>query len=273
MPLKEKKIRVAGCYANNRELWNNWAEMNYKTREYDVKGFLKGKKALYGIEKKALGKVKGKSLLHLQCHFGLDTLSWARLGASVTGVDFSPKAIALAKDLNARLGLDAKFINADVYDLPKKLNKKFDIVFTSYGVLCWLHDLDKWGKVISSFLKKGGTFFISEFHPFMILFDEEYQKVSYPYFPGKKPIVEICHGSYADRKSDFIHKSYEWPYPLSEVINALVSNGLRIVKMEEYPFTVWNYYKDMKKGRDGYWRMKDRKNAIPLMFSIKAVKE
>jgi len=266
-------MKISKYCANNRELWNNWAEINYKTREYDVKGFLKGRKALYPIELKALGNVKGKSLLHLQCHFGQDTLSWARLGARATGVDFSAKAIGMARDLNERLKLDAKFIRSDVYDLPKKLNKKFDIVFTSYGVLCWLYDLDKWGKVISGFLKKGGIFFISEFHPFMILFDEEYKKISYPYFKGKKPIEEICKGSYADRKSNFIHKSYEWPYPLSDVINALVSNGLRIERMEEYPFTVWNYYRDMKKGKDGYWRLKDQKNTIPLMFSIKATKE
>ncbi|HAD83115.1 MAG: hypothetical protein A2509_03910 [Candidatus Edwardsbacteria bacterium RIFOXYD12_FULL_50_11] len=266
-------MKAAKYYANNRELWDNWAEINYQTREYDVEGFLKGRRALYPIELKALGNVKGKSLLHLQCHFGLDTLSWARLGARATGVDFSDKAIGMARGLNDRLGLGAEFIQADIYQLPKKLHKKFDIVFTSYGVLCWLYDLDKWGKVISGFLKKGGTFFISEFHPFMILFDEEYQKISYPYFRGKKPIEEICRGSYADRKSKFVHKSYEWPYPLSDVVNALIKNGLRIERMEEYPFTVWNYYRGMKKGKDGYWRLNNQKNTIPLMFSIKAVKE
>ncbi len=142
----------------NRVRWNQLADVNVKSRYYDVDGFRCGKSSLKSIERDEVGEVRGQTLLHLQCHFGLDTLSWRRLGAEVTGVDFSPTAIALARELSREVGLEANFIEANIYDLPTVLEGQFDIVFASYGVLCWLPDLLAWARVAAHFLKAGGAF-------------------------------------------------------------------------------------------------------------------
>nr|HMQ81182.1 class I SAM-dependent methyltransferase [Ignavibacteria bacterium] len=139
----EKYIEV------NRDLWNKKTPVHVTSEFYDVASFKKGKSSLNPAELEALGDVSGKSLLHLQCHFGMDTLSWARLGAKVTGVDLADKAIDAARELNAELGLDAEFICSDVFDLKNVLDKKYDIVFTSYGTIGWLPDLDKWADIVS----------------------------------------------------------------------------------------------------------------------------
>ena len=134
-------------FAANQLLWNELTEINSKSRMYSLEEFIRGGISLDRIVREELGAVEGKSLLHLQCHFGMDTLSWARLGADVTGVDFSPKAISLAKEISRKIGIDARFICSNIYDLPDKLQDQFDVVFTSYGVLCWLNDLKKWGNL------------------------------------------------------------------------------------------------------------------------------
>ena len=130
-----------------------------------MESFKKGKSSLNFIELDGLGDVSGKTLLHLQCHFGMDSLSWSRLGAKVTGIDLSNTAIEKARELNTELGLDAEFICSNVYDLKEMLDKKYDIVFTSYGTIGWLPDLGKWGDIISHFLNPGGIFYIADVHP------------------------------------------------------------------------------------------------------------
>ncbi|MFX1317456.1 MAG: class I SAM-dependent methyltransferase, partial [Promethearchaeota archaeon] len=176
-------------------------DINVKSDWYDLEGFLEGKSSLLPIEIKELGDVKGKSLLHLQCHFGMDTLSWARKGAIVTGVDFSDKAIELAKELSNELNITARFIQANIYDIPNIIKEKFDIVFTSYGVLCWLPDLVKWAKVINFCLKPGGTFYIIDGHPFGALIDEKVEKrfqVGFNYFTKGRPTQWNEDRTYAD---------------------------------------------------------------------------
>src|SRR3954464_11903705 len=149
---------------SNRKLWNDWTGIHAQSEFYDVESFKEGKFRLHPIEKEELGDVRGKTLLHLQCHFGLDTLSWANLGAIVTGADFSDKAIDLARELSRETGLPATFICSNIYDLPAALEGQFDIVFTSHGVLGWLPDMPNWGKVVAHFLKPGGTFYVAEVH-------------------------------------------------------------------------------------------------------------
>ncbi|MHA1187498.1 MAG: class I SAM-dependent methyltransferase, partial [Candidatus Heimdallarchaeota archaeon] len=151
----------------NKKMWNEFAKEHFKTESnhYNVREFLEGKTTLRKYELEEVGDVKGKKLLHLQCHFGLDTLSWEREGAIVTGVDFSDEAIKLAKQLNKQANLKGDFILSNVYDLPNVLNEKFDVVYTSVGVLCWLNDLKKWAEVIAYFLKSGGIFYIHDGHP------------------------------------------------------------------------------------------------------------
>src|SRR5438067_5957834 len=175
----------------NRANWDAWAAINAASANYDVAGFKAGKLSLNRIEREELGDVAGKSLLHLQCHFGLDSLSWARLGAAVTGVDFSDKAIALARSLSEETGIPATFVQSNIYDLADNLTGQFDIVFTSYGVLWWLPDLAGWAKVVSHFLKPGGTFLLVEAHPIASMFDPDDPselKVKYPYFPSREPL-------------------------------------------------------------------------------------
>ncbi|MCZ7544594.1 MAG: class I SAM-dependent methyltransferase [Anaerolineae bacterium] len=150
---------------SNRALWDEWTGIHAKSAFYDLEGFKAGRLSLDRVAREGLGDVTGKRLLHLQCHFGMDTLSWARLGAEVTGVDFSEKAIALARALSAELSIPARFVCANIYDLPAALDGAFDIVFTSGGVLYWLPDLVRWAEIVAHYLRPGGTFFLADSHP------------------------------------------------------------------------------------------------------------
>ena len=156
----------------NQELWNQRTRIHKDSDFYNLSSFKKGENALTSIELAELGDVIGKTILHLQCHFGMDSLSWSRMGAEVTGVDLSDEAIKEANKLNDELGLNATFICSNVYDLKEHLDKKFDIVFTSYGTIGWLPDLDKWAAIISHFLKEGGIFYIADFHLVVLMFDD-----------------------------------------------------------------------------------------------------
>ena len=261
----------------NRDHWNELASVNVKSDFYDVEGFKKGKLSLLPIEREELGDVTGKSLLHLQCHFGLDTLSWARLGAKVTGVDLSDKSIDLARTISKETGIDAEFICSDVYDLPNALDKQFDIVFTSYGVLLWMPDLNKWASVVSHFLKPGGTFYIVELHPFVNVFDVEKDvtelKVKYPYFHSPIPDKWESDGSYADKDAALTHASYEWTHSMSDILNAMITAGLQIEFIHEFPYCCYQRFPFMEEYKDGLYHMTgDKEKMIPLMFSLKAIK-
>jgi SAM-dependent methyltransferase len=261
----------------NLKRWNELVAIHAKSDEYNLEEFLKGQTSLKSIEIDELGDVKGKTLLHLQCHFGLDTLSWSRLGAKCTGVDFAPEAVKLASELNDQLKLDAKFVEANIYDLPAKLDGEFDIVFTSYGVLCWLPDLVRWAEIIAHFLKPGGTFYIAEFHPFAWVFndnpDAKELEVFYDYFPQEEPTMFDDEGSYANPDAKIENTvDYEWTHSVSDIINSLISAGLRIEFFKEHDKTCYQQFPFVKKDNDGYYRLKNQKINIPLMFSIKATK-
>lgn len=230
---------------------------------------------LDSVVREGVGVVAGKSLLHLQCHFGLDTLAWARLGAHVTGVDFSDAAIAQARALSAELNLAANFVCCNLYDLPNYLSGQFDLVFTSHGVLSWLPDLNEWGKIIARFLTPGGTFYIAEAHPTAYIFDDENPsdlRVRYPYFHTTEPGQSIVQGSYADRSSSFQGVEYFWFFSLSDVVNALIQAGLQITELREYDFVAWQMFPFMEQTADGWWRLPNRFPTLPLMFSLKATK-
>lgn len=257
--------------------WNDLVEPHARSGFYDVEGFKKGRSSLDEIVLEGVGDVKGKSLLHLQCHFGMDTLSWARLGAEVTGVDFSPKAIGLARSLAEELKIPATFVCSDIYDLPNQLSGEegFDIVFTSQGVLCWLPDLKRWAEVIAHFLRPGGFFFIQESHPVAHIFDDENPtdlRIRYPYFLTE-PMRFEGESSYAVSHVETQNPvTYEWMHPMSEIINSLISAGLRISCLKEYPFIFDKRLPFMVKGEDGFWRLPDGREDVPLMFALRAGK-
>ena len=262
-------------YRTNLRYWNELVDIHAGSREYDLEGFLEGGSSLHSIELEALGDVSGKSLLHLQCHFGLDTLSWARMGAEVTGVDFSENAIQLARHLAERVRIPARFIHCNLYDLPEHLEGEFDIVYTSYGVINWLHDIERWGEIVHSYLKPGGTFFMAEFHPFMLVFEQEGEDlvVKYDYWHNPEPSLIEVDGSYADRDAVLVNREiYEWTHPLSDVLNSLIGAGLTLQEVNEYPFSVDEIWGNMEKGEDGDRRLRRKDYQLPLMFSVKATR-
>jgi 2-polyprenyl-3-methyl-5-hydroxy-6-metoxy-1,4-benzoquinol methylase len=261
----------------NRDRWNELTAIHARSAFYDVAGFRAGKCTLRPIEVEELDDVAGKSLLHLQCHFGLDTLSWARRGARVTGVDFSEEAIALARSLGRELGIPGAFVCSDVYDLPTVLAGAFDVVFTSYGVLCWLPDLRRWAAVAAHFLKPGGTLYLAEIHPFAMVFDDRTPgpelRVAYPYFHAPEPLRSEPQGTYADRRAQVQHTtSYEWVHSLGDVVGAVIGAGLRVEFLHEFPYCICGILPLMEQGPDGWWRLREGDGTVPLLFSLKATK-
>jgi 2-polyprenyl-3-methyl-5-hydroxy-6-metoxy-1,4-benzoquinol methylase len=255
----------------NKENWNDRVSIHKDSSFYDLKGFRAGKNMLNSIELDEVGDVSGKSLLHLQCHFGLDTMSWARLGAKITGVDFSNEAIEVAKSLSAELDLNANFVCCNVYDLKEHLTGQFDVVFASYGVIGWLPDLDIWAEIVHHFLKPGGMFYLAEFHPVVWMFDDDFTKLKYSYF--NEGVIEIDQeGTYADKNSDFKHKEYSWNHPMSEVVNALLRQGLQIELLNEYDYSPYDCFPDMIKNKEGNFQLKDYKNILPMVYTIRARK-
>lgn len=257
----------------NQRHWNDVTPQHVASESYDVASFKAGQSTLRSVEIDELGDVAGKSLLHLQCHFGMDTLSWARLGADVTGVDFAQEAVETARSLAAELGIGARFVCSNVYDLPEALDGQFDIVFTSYGVLAWLPDLTKWAEVIAHFLKPGGVFYIAEEHPIGGIFESSGANGdlawTYPYFGRSKPGMYECDCTYAGAKPD-AKTTYEWSHSLGEVVNVLIGAGLRIEHVHEFPFCMYRRFECMTRGDDGWWRLPESYGDMPMLFSIKA---
>lgn len=259
-------------FEENKKSWNKRTAVHKDSAFYDLDSFKKGKSSLNRIELEELGDVKGKTLLHLQCHFGMDTMSWEREGAVVTGVDLSDEAISLAKEINNELNLTAEFICCNVYDLKQHLDKKFDIVFTSYGTIGWLPNLDKWADVVSHFLKPGGIFYIADFHPALWMMDDDFKYIRYSYF-NAQVITEEISGSYSDRNAPIKSIEHSWNHPFTEIINSLLKYGLQITQFNEFPFSPYNCFNNMEQGSDGLWRIKGMNEKIPMMYSIKAVKQ
>lgn len=255
----------------NRQTWNEKVKIHSNSEMYDLEAFKKGKTSLMPYELHALGDVNGKSLLHLQCHFGQDTLSWSRKGAKCVGVDLSDEGIALAKSLNEDLKLDAEFVRCNVLETSEHIKATFDIVFTSYGVIGWLPDLKPWGQMIAERLKKGGIFYMVEFHPIVWMFDylEGKPVMKYGYMQDEA-IYEEYEGTYANQESKMISKEYGWNHGLSEVINALIEAGLKIEYLNEYDESPYNVLPDLVETKSGNYVTKNR--LYPLIFEIKATK-
>lgn len=245
----------------NRIGWDRRAKAHIGSAFYDVKGFLAGKTSLREIELRELSDVAGRSLLHLQCHFGLDTLSWARKGAICTGVDLSPVAIEQAKSLAQQTNLGTRFVCSDIYGFQRGDCNPYDIVFTSYGAVCWLPDLHRWAEVISSNLAMGGVFYMVEFHPIHDLL------AGHSYFTSKKPDVEE-EGTYTENSSDAVAEFATWAHPISNVVNALLRHGIQIEALKEFPFCPYNCFDDLEEREPGRYYRSHKGLDIPMVYSL-----
>lgn len=256
----------------NRQSWNNRTDAHLKSEFYDLDGFLKGKTSLNDIELNLLGDIRGKSILHLQCHFGQDTISLGRLGAEVTGVDLSDKAIESARQIAKADKSNARFICCDIYDLPNHLDETFDIVFTSYGTIGWLPDLDKWAGIVSRFLKPSGQFVFVEFHPVVWMFDDDFEKIGYRYF-NSGPIFETENGTYADKKAAITQTYVGWNHGIGEVVSSLIQNGLEVKSLEEFDYSPYNCFNKTIEFEPKKFRIGHLDDKIPMVYSIMAQKK
>ncbi len=258
-------------FETNRESWNKKVAVHAASDFYNLEEFKNGASSLNDYELNALGDVSEKSLLHLQCHFGQDTLSWSRMGANCTGVDLSDEGIKLAKGLSNKLELEAKFVCCNVLDVSNPISEKFDIIFTSYGTIGWLPDLNHWAEMIYERLKPNGVFYIVEFHPIAWMFDytSDPPKLKYGYMQ-KDAIYEEYEGTYANSNSKLISKEYGWNHSLSEVINSLINAGLKIELFKEHNASPYNIFPNLIKNKEGMFEMSNK--LYPLIFEIKASK-
>lgn len=256
----------------NKALWNQRTLVHRDSEFYNLEGFKKGDTVLTPIELGELGDLHGRSLLHLQCHFGMDTLDLARKGARVTGVDLSDTAIEEARKLSRELGIEARFVCCNVLDTAAYVEEQFDIVFTSFGTIGWLPDLKPWAVMIAEKLKPGGIFYIAEFHPLLWMFDDEFTKITYSY-ENREVIITENQGTYTDREAQIHGKEYSWNHSLSEVLNVLTAAGMQLTMFNEHMFSPYPCFRNIVEVSPGKWQIKGLEGMIPMVYSLKAVKQ
>ena len=277
-------------YEANRRRWDESVPIHVGSEGYDLEGFLRGEKSLYAVEMHEVGDVTGKSLLHLQCHFGMDTLNWARLGATVTGLDFSPQAIEEARKLATRIGInDATFVQSDLYAAREAVKERFDVVYTGIGALCWLHDIREWARIAADFLKPGGFLYVYEGHPVLWSLDTEREDqqlvLTEPYFELERPSEYTSEYTYVDGPPLENTGNFEWNHGLGEIVTALIDAGLRLEFLHEHRELAWQALPWMvsndatasgdtsRHQRRTSWRLPDEQRELcPLMYSLKASK-
>lgn len=259
---KEKQF-----FETNKKSWDGKVDTHVASDFYNNDAFVAGENSLKEIELAILGEVKGLKILHLQCHFGQDSISLSKMGAEVTGVDFSPKAIKTAKDLAVKTGQNTQFICSNVYDLSKVIDDKFDIVFTSYGTIGWLPDLNRWAKVVAKFLQPKGKFIFVEFHPVVWMFDDDFSKVAYNYF-NSGPLIENETGTYAVKNAEIQSEYVMWNHDLGEVLSSLLSENLQLKHFQEYDFSPYNCFSHTVEVGPSRYRIEHLNNYIPMVYSL-----
>jgi SAM-dependent methyltransferase len=264
-----------GAYLQaNRAIWDAWTSHDLTSdHRRAVEVVRVGGSTLRSIERVELDDVSGKTLLHLQCNMGADTLSWARLGAAVTGVDFSHEATLVARSLADDVGLPARFITADIYHLPDLLDERFDLVVSTYGTVGFLPDLTRWAEAVARTVADGGRFLLVDIHPLSLILQQMAKAdsnnslaVARSYFtdgaPDEEPVKAGEHAS----------PLYTWRHSLGDVVTALAQTGLRIAALREYPYTFWRQFPALRQDSDGWWRWPDAAPRVPLLYSLLAVR-
>jgi len=260
-------------FETNRQLWEKRTHVHIGSEFYETEAIVAGKSSLTEIEESLLPDLNGKRLLHLQCHFGLDTISLARRGAICTGIDFSKEAISSARELSKKAGVSIDFREANVYDTLSLNLGKFDVVFTSYGVLCWLPDLEEWAGIVADSLSPGGMLYLAEFHPALYMFDFNTGSMSYPYFNTGNPFEDLEENTYADGSASIAMPSFFWSHSISEVLNPLLKQGMEISRFEEYPFSPFNCFPAMKEVGEGRFYFGPEGAQLPQVFVVVARKK
>ena len=255
----------------NKKSWNNKVETHVNSEFYDMENFRKIQNSLNSIELNLLPDLTGKTVLHLQCHFGQDSISLSKLGAKVVGVDLSDKAIDTAKKLAEELHADAEFICCDIYNLPNHLNEQFDYVFSSYGTIGWLPDINLWASIVSKYLKPKGQFIFAEFHPVVWMFDDNFTHIQYPY-TSSEAIQESETGTYADKNADLEQEYVMWNHGLSEVMGNLIKHSLTITHFSEYDYSPYNCFNGAVEFEPKKYRVKTLGNKIPMVYALVATK-
>ena len=266
-------------FADNRRNWDDRVPIHAASSLYNLDGYVNDPSHLSSVvefDVRYVGDVAGKTLLHPQCHIGTDTLSWARLGAAVTGIDFSGPAIATAADLATRMGIDARFIESDVYAAPAILDEQFDVVYTGVGAICWLPDIRRWAQTMATFTKPGGSFYMREGHPVMWSLDWERQgdelRIQLPYFERDTPETFEEAVTYAGEGTLASTTIHSWNHGIGQILTALLDVGFRIDRFEEHRFLEWSALPQMVE-RDGRWYLPDdERDLVPLMYSLLATK-
>lgn len=254
----------------NKTAWNNKVPYHIASTFYDNEQFIKGKTSLKEAELCLLGPVEGLKIAHLQCHFGQDSISLSRIGAIVTGVDFSNEAIEQARILALKCGQSTHFVEDDVYSFNKNGSQKYDLVFTSYGTIGWLPELNSWAKTISRSLRKGGRFVMVDFHPFVWTFDDEMRHIAYDYF-NTQTIIETTNGTYADRHAPLFDETHSWNHTISDILQALIKNNLKITNFLEYPYSSYDCFTNLKKVSEDKFVFNHIEAKIPMMYGIEAI--
>ena len=256
----------------NRANWDERVPIHAEGEFYDVASFKEGQERLRPFELLEVGDVSGKDFIHLQCHFGIDTLSWARRGARVVGLDFSAPAVERARELAAELGLDAEFVQSDVYEAVGSLGgRDFDVVYTGLGALNWLPDIRRWAGVIAELVRSGGFLYLAEFHPITWVFGDEDLAPTHDYFQGEEPAVWDEPGTYADLEAETVHnKTYEWNHPLGDVVSAVVEAGLVLEFLHEHDYTLFPRWSFLEKSGFDTYRLPEGMPKLPLMYSLLA---
>lgn len=257
----------------NWRRWNEVVDIHLRSDDYRVAEFRAGGADLHPIEAAEIGDVRGKRLLHLQCHFGLDTLKLARRGAIVTGLDYAPKAIAAARQLAGDTGLDARFVEGDLHEAPRLVEGSFDIVYVTWGALCWLPDIRRWAEIATGFVAPGGFLYLLEGHPValsMMQRDDRLFRVTDDYFSGA-PIAadeEVTYTGDSDKLAN--SRIYNWIHTLGDTVSAVIEAGLTVDFLHEHDALPWRLYPTLVADAEGMWRLRSDQSRLPLSFSLKA---
>jgi SAM-dependent methyltransferase len=265
-------------YEANRRNWDERVGIHEASPQYDRAAFLRDERPPYPVEREELGDVAGKTLLHLQCHFGMDTLAWARLGAAVTGIDFSPAAIEAAQRLSADSGVPGRFIEANVYDASELLAEQFDVVYANVGALCWLPDVREWARVAAHFARPDGMLYLYEVHPLLTTLDDSRSDpllaIEHPYFEMSAPLAWDDPVTYTDGPALENTRHYEWSHSLGEIVTAIIEAGFRLDFLHEHhelPWRAFPWLEPVDAPRE-LWRLPERPERLPMMFSLRATR-